>query len=651
MRIFFCAISVVLFAANVFAQKQLRVLDWKSEQTVNAFLLGKLHEQYDRRRTELTNALKSESSTIAYRDSCKARYRKLLGQFPKKSTLNAEVTGKIQQNGYRIEKVLYESVPDHHVTSSLYIPDGEGPFPAVLLFCGHEDDAKASESYQRTAILFAINGFVVLVIDPVSQGERHQLTDERHQPQTRGGTTEHTLVNAAANLVGSGTVAFQLWDNVRGLDYLESRKEVDKSRIGCLGNSGGGTQTTYFIAYDERVKVAAPCSYVASRERNFEWFGPSDGCQHVPYEGEAGLEISDFLIAFAPKPILILAGKYDFVDYYGTTKAFEEVSGVYQSLDAGNKAKLFTVEDGHGISFPKREAVVKWFRRWLYNDTTVRREEGFNILSKEVLFSTGLPQLNAKFPSERNEFKRTSDLEATFVSTTKHGDLRSRIESVLKIDFSNPTDVEFRGAVDYKGVKFEKFILRKRDHIPLPILLVKPAGDVREVVLWIHDRGKSQLADSVSLLQEYLRHQKAIILADITGVGELSDPEIVNDPKYYNAEYRNAMLGLHVGYPVPALRTSDVITLVDFVVLHTPWKGKPLALHAQGSCSLAGMHAAVIDKRISSIHAIGSIPSFREIIEKPLQRNWYSYVLPGVLLHYDIPDIVKELKGRLILVE
>src|SRR5690606_3024372 len=152
-----------------------------------------------------------------------------------------------------------------------------------------------------------------LVIDPISQAERHQLTDEDGKPSTRGGTTEHTLVNAASNLVGSGAVAYQLWDNIRGLDYLETRSEVDKNRIGCLGNSGGGTQTTYFIGFDDRIKVAAPCSFISSRERNFELFGANDGCQHVPGEGQAGLELTDFMIMFAPKPLLILAGRYDFI--------------------------------------------------------------------------------------------------------------------------------------------------------------------------------------------------------------------------------------------------------------------------------------------------------------------------------------------------
>jgi len=186
---------------------------------------------------------------------------------------------------YRIENILFESLPEHHVAANIYVPEGKGPFPAVLIFCGHEMTSKATESYRKTAILFAENGFVALVVDPISQGEMVQFTDDYGQRILRGSTTEHTLQNAGGNLVGTGVASYELYDNVRSLDYLISRQEVDAERIGCPGNSGGGTQTAYFVGFDKRIKVAAPCSFIARRERNLELRGAVDGCQHLPYEG------------------------------------------------------------------------------------------------------------------------------------------------------------------------------------------------------------------------------------------------------------------------------------------------------------------------------------------------------------------------------
>ncbi|UOQ76642.1 acetylxylan esterase [Hymenobacter sp. 5516J-16] len=238
----------------------------------------------------------------AYQDSARARFRRVLGPLPARTPLKARVTGTLARVGFRIEKVIYESTPNHHVTANLYVPNGKGQRPAVLLFCGHEQESKATESYQKTAILFAQNGFVVLVIDPISQGERMQLTDATGKSLTRGGTTEHTLLNAQAALLGRSVPAAQLWDNVRGLDYLLTRREVDAERVGCLGNSGGATQTAYFLSFDDRVKVAALCSYVAAGERNLELTGPADGCVMLPGAGQAGLDLTEYPLIFAPSP-------------------------------------------------------------------------------------------------------------------------------------------------------------------------------------------------------------------------------------------------------------------------------------------------------------------------------------------------------------
>jgi cephalosporin-C deacetylase-like acetyl esterase len=643
------AILLVIAVTPAVGQKQLKVLPWKSEQTVNTFLLSKLHQQYDARRKRLEDALKSPRNATVYRDSCRASYRRLLGELPGYTPLNAIITGTINQPGYSIEKIIYQSVPNHHVTANLYIPEGKGPFPGVLLFCGHENEAKATESYQKTAILFALNGFVVMVVDPISQAERHQITGDNGKPLTRGGTTEHTLINAAAALVGTSAVAYQLWDNVRALDYLETRQEVDKNRIGCLGNSGGGTQTSYLIAFDERIKVAAPCSYVASRERNFEWFGPSDGCQHALHEGEAGLEINDFLISFAPKPLLVLAGKYDFVDYYGTQKAYQEIHGIYTALGKPESVKLFTAEDGHGISSPKRHEAVKWFRKWMYHDERVIEEKNLSVLSEDSLSSTGKDQVAERFSNEVNDIERTRML-ADHYRTTQGKPLRAEtIKSVLKVDLSaSKMNYERVGNAQYNNFEFERFILRKPNQMPVPVLVLNPGRKYSEIVIWVHEKGKNELADSAELVGEYLKQNKLVVLADISGVGELQDPPIVNDPKYYNKEYRNAMLAIHTGTSLPALRVRDILTVIDFVESYSTEEKIALTVLSQGICSLPALHAAALDKRISKLYCYDGIDSFYDVFNRPTEKNWYSYVIPGALKYYDVKDLAGMLGSRLV---
>jgi hypothetical protein len=584
---------------------------------------------------------------LAYREECKVRHRKLLGDFPVKTSLNTKVVGVIKQKGYRVEKIIYESIPGHHVTSNLYIPDGKGPFAAVLLFCGHEQEAKATESYQKTAILFALHGFVVFVIDPISQGERHQLTDKNAKPVTRGGTTEHTLVNAAANLTGSGAVAYELWDNVRGLDYLVTRPEVDKDRIGCLGNSGGGTQTTYYVAFDDRIKVAAPCSFIARRERNLELMGASDGCQHVPYEGSAQLEISDFLIAFAPKPMLILAGRYDFVDYTGTEEVYNELKQVYSVLNEPDKVGLFTAEDGHGISKPKREAAVQWFRKWLYAKDEPVTEGSLVTLSQKELDCTVSTQVDGDFKNEINDVARAAAMADALRQKRSTQSIPEKVKIALRFTRNeNPVTIEEKGSIQREGYTVYKTIVRRTGEVPLPVLTIYPAGEIRETILWLHEQGKQQIADSSALIKEYLSRNYAVVMADLRGMGEMKDPASLNDPKYYNREYRNAMIALHVGKPLVSQRATDVITLSDYIYQHERLSKGNVHIVANGIAALSVAHAAVLDVRLKKVTLSQLLPAFTDIYTDPTRPDWYSSVIPNVLAYYDIPDLIAYIKER-----
>ncbi|MBN1107781.1 MAG: acetylxylan esterase, partial [Bacteroidales bacterium] len=240
-------------------------LSWSMNTAYNHYLMRIVHEQYDVREQEIGDAYGSKTAMIAYIDKCRESYKKIIGEFPEKSDLNAQVVGKKQYAGFHIEKIIYESLPKRYVTASLYIPDGKGPFPAAVEVCGHGLGGKIPAP--RSAILFALNGIAVMVVDPVGQGERIQFVDKNSQTLTRGSTTEHTLLNAGANLLGSSVAAYEYWDNHRAVDYLETRSDIDKSKIGLYGSSGGGTQTSYMAGLDDRIKVASVCSYFTERLR------------------------------------------------------------------------------------------------------------------------------------------------------------------------------------------------------------------------------------------------------------------------------------------------------------------------------------------------------------------------------------------------
>src|SRR4051794_9676120 len=194
-----------------------------------AFLQNEAGKLFDARRKAVA-ALKTPGDVKRRQAQLRAAFIEALGGFPKKTPLNARTVGRLKGDGFRVEKVVYESRPRHHVTAALYLPEGAGPFPGVLLPCGHSANGKEAEAYQRACILLAKNGFVVLCYDPIGQGERSQILDAKGKPAVAGSTSEHTMVGVGALLVGESTATYRIWDGIRSLDYLASRPEVDAKR-------------------------------------------------------------------------------------------------------------------------------------------------------------------------------------------------------------------------------------------------------------------------------------------------------------------------------------------------------------------------------------------------------------------------------------
>lgn len=636
------------YGVAAFAQKQYNVLDWKTDVTLNTYLVQQMRQQYGVRNVKLNNALKSKQQTLAYVKAVRQSAKEIFDKLPEKSPLNANMTGKMIRDGYRIEKVIYQSFKNHHVTANLYVPNGTGKFPAVLLFCGHEDLSKATESYQKTAILLAKNGFVVFVIDPISQSERVQLTDENGKSLTRGATTEHTLLNLAANLVGTSVAAYELFDNQRGLDYLLTRKEVDATKIGCMGNSGGGMQTIYFAAIDERVKVMVPCSYLASRENTLATTGPADGCAQIPNEGANLLEMSDYLIAAAPKPTLVLAGRYDFIDYQGTLQSFEDLKRIYKSLEVPEKIALFTYDDGHGIAKPKREKAVQWFRKWFYNDDRHVVEADLEVLTDQELFASEKNKVSLSYPDEVTVQKYNQILWKNYAeSRSKYAALpklqkQQLVRKLLNIDTGNANiSVEKVGIVKAKFAEFQKLIIRKNHEVPLPLLVYCPQQTVKKVVIWINEEGKSKLVDSAGLMQHYIEQQDvAVVFADLRGTGETADKVELNDPKYFSKDYRNAMLALHMGKPLLGQKTQDLLSVLQFIAATPKTSLASIQVNAKGNVGLAALYASFLNPKIAEMNISQCMRSYLQILEQPIIRDMYGVVLYNQLAYFDVPDLI-----------
>src|ERR1017187_6374017 len=173
-----------VIAADAPVSKGANVADRSPSEMLKSYLLDQARIHFDARRKAIA-AIKTPADVERRQKELRAFFLASLGDLPERTPLNPHVVGALKRDGYRVEKVIFESRPRHHVTGNLYLPEGAGPFPGVLLPCGHSDNGKAHESYQRISILLARNGMAVLCYDPIGQGERFQLLDAAGKPVIR----------------------------------------------------------------------------------------------------------------------------------------------------------------------------------------------------------------------------------------------------------------------------------------------------------------------------------------------------------------------------------------------------------------------------------------------------------------------------------
>lgn len=341
-------------------------------------------QEYLAKRKATVAAIQTKAEAIKRQQYIRSKILELIGGLPNYSgPLSPKKTGEIQRSGFVIEKVLFQSLPNYWVTANVYRPARPGKFPAVLLPVGHWDEGKAF--MQLIASNLALKGFVAMPYDPVGQGERQQDHDSAtHKSRIGGSVDQHFMAGAQSILLGQSFARYRIWDAKRAIDYLISRPDVDGSRIGVTGCSGGGTVTAYISALDDRVKASAPSCYITSFEQLYAG-SIGDSEQSIPGFLSSGLDQADYLEAFAPRPMLVVSTEKDFFPIAGTKIAVDEARRWYKLFGAEDHIDWVVGKGEHGTPFEDREAIYKWMLRWLGDPNKSPAEEKIAEVSQAEL--------------------------------------------------------------------------------------------------------------------------------------------------------------------------------------------------------------------------------------------------------------------------
>jgi dienelactone hydrolase len=646
LRVYVLALSL-LAAGPVAAQDaaHLPAGPTPPKRLLHELLLAECRAKFAARAAEV-EALKTPADIAARQDRLRKQFVAALGGFPEKTPLNARTVGTLRRDGYRVEKVIYESRPEHHVTANLYVPDGPGPFPAVLMPIGHSQNGKAADYVQRGCILLAKNGFAALAYDPIGQGERVQLLDKLGQPAIKGSTSEHTMTMVGALPTGYCTASYRVWDGIRSLDYLCSRPEVDAKRIGCTGCSGGGTLTSYLMALDDRIAAAAPSCYLTSLDRLFATIGPQDGEQNIPGQVALGLDHADFITLRAPKPTLVIAASKDFFDIKGTWDTFREASRVYDKLGFPERVAIVETDTTHGYPRSHREAAVRFFNRWLRGAYATVTEPDFPIEKDADLRCT-------RTGSVLEDLKGRSvfDLNAAAADAARKqrkalapAALRVAVAKQIGLTEAPRTTVEKVGQEDRDGYTVLKLIYRQDGGLPLPAVAFVPAKEKRDGarVVLVHDGGRAAALGEAEALAKAGRYVLAI---DLSGWGETAPGTVAaGRPNYFGVESRETFLSLHLDRTLLGRRVQDLMAVVRHI--RSP-ADKEIELVGYGAAAPVVLHAAaLLPDDVAAVRLDGGVVSWDEVARTAVSENQFAGVVPGALAVYDLPELAASLSPR-----
>ncbi len=630
------------------------------------YLMNEVHKSLDA-NTQAYEKLKTPAEIAAYQKRMKRFFVEQLGGFPERTPLNAKVVGRLQRDGYAIEKIIYESRPQFYVTALLYLPDEkacgiEPPYPGVLVPCGHSVNGKAREEYQRASVLLAKNGCVALCYDPIEQGERMQLLDKNGKPRVAS-TVGHNAVNVGCMLLGENAATYRIWDGMRGIDYLQSRPEVDPERIGCTGNSGGGTLTSFIMALDERVVCAAPCCYLTSFRRLLDTIGPQDAEQNIFGQVAFGMDHGEYVIARAPRPTLMCTATRDFFDIGGVWDSFRRAKRIYTLLNFPECVDLVETDEEHGFSKQLREGSTRWMRRWLLKIDDAVTEPNFPILSDQEAQVSKKGQV-VYIDAARTTYDINAEKDAKLVESRKkiwQGDKQAALDAVRKTTgIRRPSELpklecKNVGRIDRDGYHIDKLVLAVEPGLWLTALAFVPdaAATEKDAYLCVNAAGKATDAAPEGPIEKLVKQGRTVLALDPRGAGIP-----VGKSKTYVAEmgplWTECTLAYLLGTSLTAMQAEDITAAATFLSgYESPQTPRKVHLVARGRIGVAALHAAALAPELfASLTLDRCLDSWADVVRTPLAKQPYPTLVFAALKTYDLPDLRASLPpGKLKLLE
>ncbi len=576
------------------------------------YLLRQLLAADEQRRKKLA-AIQSREQVLELQQRVRRMMHGAFGPFPDRTPLHPQQTGELQRSGYVIEKIIFESRPGYYVTANLYRPNsGSERRAAVVQSCGHYDEGKAKDDYQRACIGLVKRGFVVLIFDPVGQGERFMYREPGVKKMPGG---EHPIAGTPMLLLGRTLANYRMWDIMRAFDYLETRPDVDKTRMGLLGHSGGGMMTLLTSPLEPRIQAAMSCCAVTTFYDKTRLLKTADPEQKLPGVLSQSVDHPEMIAGVAPRAFLIGAVLRETnLPLEGTRRTYEEARRLYEIMGVPDKVGKVESDNVHMLDKNLREGCYGWMLKHLANETHAdTREAEMTIETPETLRCT---KTGSVMPLEKA--RSVFDLN------------RSCSQQLAKARPARISAKELRSLLPSIEVE---------PGIEIPTTLA-PGGTYKDVlVVVISEKGrKSAYAQEVSSLISTAGY--TVLSADLRGWGD-TNPEMKRSARDPWEEYF-AWTALELGRPLLAMRVADLLGTVRPRMREY----KKVYLAGLEGGGLVALHAAFLEPAIAGVATNRSLVSYQDVLDRRISAEPSAGFVWGALARYDLPDLARGLSPR-----
>ena len=644
-------LNTLLLAVLPLGAAEVQDNSWKDHRIYGGALqyyYQQIFEENLKRYEDIINQAKTREDALRIVRTAQARIKKTW-RFPaEKSPLAPKVLKRADYGDIIIEHITFQSRKNFPVTATFYLPAKRtGKVPAVLFVQGHANSGKRAGGYVVACENLARRGIAVLSIDPIQQGERYQYAEK----SPLNCTVFHNRLSRQLTALGETISDWRTYDGIRAVDYLFTRPEVDTSRIGINGQSGGGTMTALIFANDHRIKAAAPCCYITTYCHNVQNELAADGEQMPARFLASGGEMADLIIARAPQPYCILSLKGDYFDLRGARKTYALAKKIYTLLGKGENLSLVETPGRH--SYP-REVRLKAYK-FFTSVFSVKNSPDEHKLTPKTASLNCLGEWGVREIPGENTVRDLAKEQALQLRLNRQKrpltlqELRVKAADLLKVGNISylpsyrslrMTEIDTKlfqrvGITPEKGITATLFYLDTGIDFELRV-------NKHAVLMLPHISAREELV-------KYFTRENArsLFALDPRGMGESESAAVDRFRRLYTdygADYHFASLGLMLNKPYMGRRIFDILCAVNLLLANGAEK---VTLRAYGNSRYLAIFAALLtDKKVDLELAGGLPPTYEQAISDPAAPIPQSMVPYGILKFTDIDEICNALKGR-----